>query len=282
MEEWVGYKWHEYITRQALGEFPEHAVYLKDEARSLGIVFRAFGGDPALSLVTAEPRHFHLRRKLLHKVAGTHRKFELAWRDDQNLRLPERVARFPSKRLNRDLYIWLAALAAAPALDNNDWFTNNQTLVQDVLARWPGLESVYQRLVTQALRWRPEPESLSRQEAIREQAIRQALIHPGSVPALPIASTDPWPVILWLYPALEQGRASGQATGDEDSQSSPGGLAKKNKRRQAERVEAFDRNQGLMIFRLESLFSWTDFIPLTERATTQMRKTQKRWPMIWT
>lgn len=48
MEEWVGYKWHEYITRQALGEFPEHAVYLKDEARSLGIVFRAFGGDPAL------------------------------------------------------------------------------------------------------------------------------------------------------------------------------------------------------------------------------------------
>tara|TARA_R110002110_G_scaffold4984_2_gene25197 strand:- start:13671 stop:15494 length:1824 start_codon:yes stop_codon:yes gene_type:complete len=262
MEEWVGYKWHKYITRQALGEFPEHAVYLKDEARSLGIVFRAFGGDPALSLVTAEPRHFRLRRKFLHKLAGTHRKFELAWRDEQNLRLPERVARFPSKQLNRDLYIWLAALAASPVPPDSDWFTGNQILVQDVLARWPGLEKVYQRLVKQVLYWRPDPESLTAQEATREQAIRQALIHPGSVPALPVADTDPWPVFLWLYPTLEQGKASGQVTGDEDTQSSPGGLTKKNKRKQAERVEAFSRDQGLMIFRLESLFSWTEFIPV--------------------
>lgn len=262
MEEWVGYKWHEYITRQALGEFPEHAVYLKDEARSLGIVFRAFGGDPALSLVTAEPRHFRLRRRFLHKLAGTHRKCELAWRDDQNLRLPEKVARFPSKQLNRDLYIWLAALAATPAPADSDWFTGNQALVQDVLLRWPGLENVYQRLVKHVLYWRPDPDSLTDPEAVREQAICQALIHPGSVPTLPPADTDPWPVILWLYPALEQGKANGQVTGDEDTHSSPGGLTKKNKRKQAERVEAFDRDQGLMIFRLESLFSWTEFIPV--------------------
>lgn len=36
MEEWVGLKWHEYVTRQAMGEFPEHTVHLKDEARTLG------------------------------------------------------------------------------------------------------------------------------------------------------------------------------------------------------------------------------------------------------
>ncbi|MFT6981015.1 MAG: nitric oxide reductase NorD protein [Marinobacter psychrophilus] len=262
MEEWVGYKWHEYITRQALAEFPEHAVYLKGEARSLGIMFRAFGGDPALSLVTAEPRHFRLRRRFLHKIAGTHRKFKLAWRDEQNLRLPEKVAKFPSKRLNRELYIWLAALAANPTPADSDWFTGNQALVQDVIARWPGLERVYQRLVKQVLRKRPDPEGLSAEEAIREQTIRQALIHPGSVAALPGAGTDPWPVILWLYPALKQGKANGPVTGDEDTQSSLGGLTKKNKRRQAERVEAFDRDQGLMIFRLESLFSWTEFIPV--------------------
>lgn len=262
MEEWVGYKWHEYITRQALGEFPEHAVYLKDEARSLGIVFRALGGDPALSLVTAEPRHFRLRRKFLHKLAGTHRKFELAWRDEQNLRLPEKVAKFPSRQLNRDLYIWLAALAATPAPADPDWFTGNQALVQDVIAYWPGLEQVYQRLVKQVLHWRPEPETLSPQESRREQAIRQALIDPGSVPGLPSADSDPWPVVLWLYPALQQGKAGPPATGDDDTQSSPGGLTKKNKRRQAERVESFDRDQGLMLFRLESLFSWADFIPV--------------------
>ena len=112
MEEWVGFKWHEYITRHAMGEFPEHAVHLKDEARTLGVLFRALGGDPALSLVVAEPRHFRTRRRFLQKLAGTHRKFELAWRDEQSLRLPDRLALFPSQPLNRDLYLWLAALAA--------------------------------------------------------------------------------------------------------------------------------------------------------------------------
>jgi len=262
MEEWVGYKWHEYITRQAMGEFPEHAACLKDEARCLGILFRALGGDPALSLVTAEPRHFRLRRRFLHRLAGTHRKFELAWRDEQNLRLPERLALFPSKALNRDLYLWLTALAASPDPGDSDWLTSNQARVQAVLVGWPGLERVYQRLVSHTLQWRPHPDDLPPEEASREVAIRQALIHPGSVDQLPGASNDPWPVMLWLYPALNQGQAAGPIVGDDNTQSGPGGLAKKRKRRQAERVEAFDRDQGLMIFRLESLFSWTEFIPV--------------------
>ena len=71
MEEWVGLKWHDYVTRQAMGEFPEYAVHLKDEARTLGVMFRAMGGDPALSLVTAEPRHFQIRRRFLQKLTGS-------------------------------------------------------------------------------------------------------------------------------------------------------------------------------------------------------------------
>ncbi|KAA1175933.1 VWA domain-containing protein [Marinobacter salinexigens] len=262
MEEWVGYKWHEYITRQALGEFPEHAVILKDEAHHLGILFRALGGDPALSLVTAEPRHFRLRRRFLHKLAGTHRKFELAWRDEQNLRLPERIALFPARELNRDLYLWLAALAASPHPESGNWFVDNQAMVESVLARWPGLERMYQRLVSHALQWRPHPDDLPEGEAAREDAIRQALIHPGSIQRLPKAANDPWPVILWLYPALDLSSSAGKITNDDRNQASPGGVPKKRKRRQAERVESFDRDQGLMIFRLESLFSWTEFIPV--------------------
>ena len=73
MEEWVGLKWHDYVTRQAMGEFPEYAVHLKDEARTLGVMFRAMGGDPALSLVTAEPRHFQIRRRFLQARAGMRR-----------------------------------------------------------------------------------------------------------------------------------------------------------------------------------------------------------------
>ena len=42
MEEWVGLKWHDYVTRQAMGEFPEYAVHLKDEARTLGVMLMCF------------------------------------------------------------------------------------------------------------------------------------------------------------------------------------------------------------------------------------------------
>jgi len=262
MEEWVGLKWHDYVTRQAMGEFPEYAVHLKDEARTLGILFRAMGGDPALSLVTAEPRHFQLRRKFLQKLAGTHRKFELAWRDEESLRLPDRLALFPSRQVNRELYIWLAALASLGEIHHHSWLEGNQTMVQDLLARWPGLEPVYQRLVKHTLQWRPDPDSLPGNEARREQAIRQALIHPGSVLELPDALTDPWPVVLWLYPVLARGQVKGQVIGDDNTASSPGGLSKKRKRRRAERVDAFDKDQGLMLFRLENLFSWSEFIPV--------------------
>lgn len=271
MEEWVGFKWHEYITRQAMGEFPEHAVHLKDEARTLGVLFRALGGDPALSLVTAEPRHFRTRRRFLQKLAGTHKKFELAWRDEQSLRLPERLALFPSKKVNRDLYLWLAALASLGELTDSDWLTGNQAMVQTLLAKWPGLEPVYQRLVRHTLQWRPTPDSLPAAEGRREAAIRQALIDPGSVETLPRAESDPWPVIIWLYPTLALGKVTGQIIGDDNLTSTPGGLAKKRKRRRAERVDAFDKDQGLMLFRLESLFSWSEFIPV-DRASDDTKE----------
>ncbi|MBN7770830.1 VWA domain-containing protein [Marinobacter daepoensis] len=262
MEEWVGLKWHDYVTRQAMGEFPEYAVHLKDEARTLGVLFRAMGGDPALSLVTAEPRHVQIRRRFLQKLAGTHRKFELAWRDDESLRLPDKLALFPSKKVNRELYLWLAALASLGEIHHHSWLHGNQAMVQALLARWPGLESMYQRLVRHTLHWRPHPDSLRGHEAERETAIRQALIHPGSVRDLPEALTDPWPVVLWLYPVLGRGKLKGQIIGDDNTLSKSGGLTKKRKRRRAERVDAFDKDQGLMLFRLENLFSWSEFIPV--------------------
>jgi len=262
MEEWVGLKWHEYVTRQAMGEFPEHTVHLKDEARTLGVLFRAMGGDPALSLVTAEPRHFQIRRRFVQKLAGTHRKFELAWRDEESLRLPEQLALFPSRKINRELYLWLAALASLGEIHHHSWLQGNQAMVQQLLGQWPGLEPMYQRLVRHTLHWRPHPETLRGNEAERENAIRQALIHPGSVTDLPDALTDPWPVVLWLYPILGRGKLKGQIIGDDNTQSKSGGLAKKRKRRRAERVDAFDKDQGIMLFRLESLFSWSEFIPV--------------------
>lgn len=262
MEEWVGLKWHHYVTRQATREYPEYAVRLKDEARTLGIMFRAMGGDPALSLVTAEPRQLQIRRRFLQKLAGTHRKFELAWRDAESLRLPDRLALFPSRQVNREHYLWLAALASLGEIQHRNWFEGNQILVQTLLTLWPGLQSMYRRLVNHTLQLRPDPDRLHGNEASREAAIRQALIEPGSISALPDAPNDPWPVMIWLYPLFEYDVLKGNITGDEHTSPNPGGLAKKRKRRRAERVDAFDKDQGLMLFRLESLFSWSEFIPV--------------------
>ena len=69
-------------------------------------------------------------------------------------------------------------------------------------------------------------------------------------------------MILWLYPTTTPGKLTGQVIGDDNTTSRPGGLEKKRKRRRAERVDAFDKDQGLMLFRLESLFSWSEFIPV--------------------
>ncbi len=72
-----------------------------------------------------------------------------ACRDAETLQLPAELALFPQRTLNRDLYLWLIALAAAhdevdPAAH---WRRQNQQGTLIALDRFPGLRSRYQRLV---------------------------------------------------------------------------------------------------------------------------------------
>ena len=63
----------------------------------------------------------------------------LAWRDDSYLRLPARIDWLPERALNRELYLWLAALAVNADVGGDDWFRGNQRRVRETLARFPGL-----------------------------------------------------------------------------------------------------------------------------------------------
>ncbi|WP_154724834.1 hypothetical protein [Candidatus Contendibacter odensensis] len=47
MEEHVGSLWHRLITRAAQRHYPDAAVTLADIEKTAGLLFRAFGGDPA-------------------------------------------------------------------------------------------------------------------------------------------------------------------------------------------------------------------------------------------
>lgn len=265
MEEQVGIRWHHLITRLASKDYPDAAVTLATEQNRLAIVFRALGGDPGLQVAPATARSMHARRRWLQRIAGTGRRHELAWRDQESVRVPERIALFPDAGLNRDLYLWLIALASRgqPAAAG-DWFQTNQRLVGEVLSSLPGLEPVYRRLVAAALELRPDPATLPAAESRCERAIQDALRVPGCRNELPAAAREPQPVPLWLYPAPETGAAPSPAERDPGEQP---GAAKTSAqaaklRKRGEYVDDIDGRNGLIVFRLESLFSWSEYVPV--------------------
>ena len=191
MEEQVGALWHRLITRASERRYPEAAVRLEEMALTLGIVFRALGGDAGLEVKAGDTYAHGARRGLLARIAGSGGRMALAWRDDRALLLPPVIDRFPEPGLNRDLYLWLAALATGEAQADDDWLTGNQRLARSALARFPGLEARYQRLVAAHLAERPDPARLPPAEAKAEIAIRQALTDPGSVSGLFLAHSQP-------------------------------------------------------------------------------------------
>ncbi|MFC3153228.1 nitric oxide reductase activation protein NorD [Litoribrevibacter euphylliae] len=262
MEEYVGFKWHEYITGKASTDFEDATVALKDAGYEIGVLFRALGGDTGLRIEAATPRDYFMRRSFLQKLAGTHQQVELTWRDNETLRLPEKLAIFDSAQLNKYLYLWLAALAAQQADDFSDWFQDNQSLTQRVLAIYPGMKQIYTTLVEAFLMLRPSLNELEDDAAAQEQAIQQALREPGSVEVLPPAKYAPNPVYLWLYPGNMSACMSMPSPVEDDEGSVSSGKKKHGKRKQGERVESYDKNHGLMVFRLENLFSFSEFVPV--------------------
>ncbi|MBV1915753.1 MAG: VWA domain-containing protein [Pseudomonadales bacterium] len=280
LEEIVGGVWHRFITQKAGKHYPEAAVYLEDIRHTAGIFFRALGGEGGLTVVSATDSEVHARRSVLQRIAGIGDKTQYAWRDEEMLRLPDSIALFPSKALNRDLYLWLTALSVidveqeqAQRKEKGDWISRNQRRTQKTLEVWPGLKSRYQTLLQAHLEQRPNPQSLSAREAKQELAIRSALYHSDQKITLEYAKRPPQPVPLWLhpFPPAEQ-MDSSQPRQDPDlpesSDSEEQEPQKKNsKRKQANREEAPDGKGGLMSFRLESLWSWGEYSKL-DRSTT--------------
>ena len=262
LEEWVGSAWHRFITRHASPDFPEARVELESEQRAIGVLFRALGGASGVGVSAANPRDLLLRRSLLQQVAGTCKQLPVAWCDASHLRLPQSLAVYPDAALNRELYRWLALLAAQ-AGDMRHWARDNQAWTCALLERYPALRPRYRALVEAHLPLRPDPARLPSGEAALERALQQALREPGSVSAFPSSERAPWPLPLWLYPAerLDQPQAGNLDEDDESAlQSSTG--QRNDLRKRARRVEESTSKGGLLLFRLENLFSWSEHVDL--------------------
>ena len=158
MEEFIGKLWHNWVTKAAAGYYPEAAVKLVEVEKTAGILFRAFGGDPGLKVAAATMDTHGARRRWLQRLAASGEKVALARRDAETLRLPPEIAAFPDKALNRDLYLWLAALAASDTAPDQPWFIRNQLATQAALAHYPGLRPRYERLVAAHLAGRIDPD----------------------------------------------------------------------------------------------------------------------------
>lgn len=265
MEELVGKLWHNWITKAAGGIYPDAAVRLPEVEKTAGILFRAFGGDPGLKVAAAVSESHGARRRWLQRLAGSGEKAALAKRDAETLRLPPEIAAFPEKSLNRDLYLWLAALAASDEAPERPWFVRNQRATLAALRDYPGLKPRYERLVRAHLAERLDPAKMEPDEAAQETAIRQALTAPGSVDGLPPLvsrkSKPPQPVLLWLMEAPERAAGKVGDAGEELPPEGGGSPESEKEAYKAEQVEAPDnKNPLIMMFRAESLPTWAEYV----------------------
>ena len=262
MEEHVGQLWHRLITRAARSDYPQAAVTLENVRKPVSVLFRALGGDAGLRVQAAGATESLARRGWLARIAGLDAQVELAWRDEQSLCLPQQLAVFPDAALNRELYLWLAALAAQQADATLPWLSYNQALTVAALERYPGLHPRYRRLAAAQLALRPDPRRLPADEAAQERAIQDALREPGSVAQLPPARRPPQAVYLWLHPFPPQRGTDhgGRHDADEGAADGTTQLSEDDRRRAARRVQAPRRDRGLLAVRMEALFGWADHV----------------------
>jgi len=273
MEEWVGQLWHRAVTRAARRDYPQAAVTLEEMRQPAAVMFRALGGERGLRIEAARETAHGARRRWLQRIAGSGKQVELAWREEETLRLPPRIACFAEPALNRDLYLWLAALAASSGRWPGDWLQQNSAAAAALLGAYPGLGGRYRRLVEAHLQQRPQAGTLRSDQAKQEQLIRQCLLEPQSqVMALPPAGRAPQPVPLWLHPeppqlvAVAVPRSDGDDEQPADNRRSE--EMESEKRRGGERVDMPDGRDGLLAFRLESLFSRAEYVSV-DRSTEE-------------
>ncbi len=267
MEEFIGKLWHNWVTKAAGGHYPDAAVKLVEVEKTAGILFRAFGGDPGLNVAAATFDTHGARRGWLQRLAGSGEKVAQARRDAETLRLPPEIAAFPDAALNRDLYLWLAALAACDVSPRRGWLIRNQHATLAVLERYPGLKPRYQRLVAAHLATRIDPEKMLPDEAAQENALRAALLEPGSVTGLPplnsIKAKPPQPVLLWLI-AADEAAVAPPLTSPDSEHLPPEGSSQTDARQEAHKAEQVEKpdnkNPMLAMFRAESLPTWAEYV----------------------
>ncbi|TCN31010.1 nitric oxide reductase activation protein NorD [Sinorhizobium americanum] len=157
LEETVGRAWHRFIgNTRTWPRFPDEAVRLEDVQAVLAVYFRGLGGERAVQIAPARGRTSAHRLRLRQRMGLGEEKLVQPARDHATLMLPAEIDLFPLRRLNRDLYFWLAAVMAVMPLspvNAADALSRDLALlaradqtVTSVLATYPAMRPRYRRL----------------------------------------------------------------------------------------------------------------------------------------
>lgn len=291
-EEWIGRVWHRWASGvESYPDHPEAAVELQDMAPVLAVVFRAAGAGPGSELGAIAARESGHRLSLRQRLGTEREHMDVAQRREDSLLLPPRIALFADSTLNRNLYLWLAAHAAAIG----DSPADDDPLRQDILRlrsgfhaaeatcrEFPGLAARYRRLCASLLSLRPR-RRLPPAEAALESAIcrclggepqglpeadhfYQGVIHPDASLAginAPRGYRPPLPVPLWPL-AMRRDLHAG-ATAADDNDDEPAGRqqqeARPGKRKaQRRRQDQAERDDPLVFNRFEKILSFAEMV----------------------
>ncbi len=185
-EETIGRLWDRLISRPTdLPRWEAAAVDFADMQGRLGVFFRTLGGDPGIDLKATTPVTTTTRLGLFHRLGHDTWQVPRARIDGDTLLLPDVLDVLPERDLNRDLYYWLTAWAAAvqgewprPARDplqaDIEALRFARRSVQRTLSLAPGLGARHARLCRAVLDVRPA-RRLPPAEAAVEAAIRWLL-----------------------------------------------------------------------------------------------------------
>lgn len=283
MEELVGRLWHQFITRAASAEHEQARIHLNEVKRPIELLFRAAGGGTTVRLREATAQERGGARSWLQKIAGSATHDHLPMLDTDSLALPPSIAIFQERALNRDLYLWLATLAACH-IDTGHWIDDNLWATQCALQAFPGMQARYQTLLIHLMAQRPTGGQLKGTAAQAESIVQAALnstrlLSPEQVTSQFLPGTPLWhgrsliprevaPVWLWLSPSPQTQAASGvtrtpaEPTGEPRAQASQ----EDRKRRRAHHTEnATDRSGMMMFFRAESIMSWSEYVKVNRQ-----------------
>ncbi|PDT85792.1 nitric oxide reductase activation protein NorD [Sinorhizobium sp. BJ1] len=246
LEETVGRAWHRFIgNTRTWPRFPDESVCLEDVQAELAVYFRGLGGERAVQIAPARGRTSAHRLRLRQRMGLGEEKLVQPARDHATLMLPAEVDLFPLRRLNRDLYFWLAVTmavmplspicAADPLARDLAVLARAERTAKAVLTTFPALRPRYRRLCRAVLNVRQR-----RALPAVEQHVENRILHmlrdgaglsddmpvfifpekapPGYLPKLPVPL---WPDVLLRQetngrredePASGGGRAEGAET----------------------------------------------------------------------